>query len=466
LYDVVIVGAGPAGIFASFRLKEAIEAGADISALVLDAGPQVDRRHCIARERGRTCVRCSSCHLHSGWGGAGAFSDGKITLSPNVGGWMSKVVGQDRLCTLLDDVDKVFLEFGAPAELYGTDESKLEMWSHRAASADLRLEKNILRHMGTDLSMEVMKRMYGSIRKAVDVKLNTEVATIKKEDGRVVGISTQDGAFIPAKNVLLAPGRRGASWLAEQCSALGIPVSRNPVDLGVRVELPADAIRALTDDLYEPKLRFMSKSFDDPVRTFCVNPRGQVITEYYDDVVTVNGHSMKDGRTTNTNFALLVSTYFTEPFKDPISYGKSISRLANLISNGIVVQRLWDLLHGRRSTPERLSQSATVPTLKDATPGDLSFILPHRIMTDIIEMLRALDKLVPGVISVNTLLYGVEAKFYSSRVETDTSLQTPVTGLYVAGDGAGLTRGLSQSAASGLHAAERILSSREVAKPA
>jgi uncharacterized FAD-dependent dehydrogenase len=210
----------------------------------------------------------------------------------------------------------------------------------------------------------------------------------------------------------------------------------------------------------------MSKSFDDPVRTFCVNPRGEVITEYYDDVVTVNGHSMKNGKTANTNFALLVNNYFTEPFKDPISYGKYISRLANLISNGIVVQRLWDLLHGRRSTPERLSQSVTVPTLRDATPGDLSFILPHRIMTDIIEMLRALDKLAPGVISMNTLLYGVEAKFYSSRVGTDASLQTPVRGLYVAGDGAGLTRGLSQSAASGLHAAEGILSSRKVAKPA
>ncbi|HYA21829.1 MAG TPA: FAD-dependent oxidoreductase, partial [Thermoproteota archaeon] len=289
---------------------------------------------------------------------------------------------------------------------------------------------------------------------------------IKKEGGHVVGVSTKDGALIPAKNVLLAPGRRGASWLAGQCSALEIPVSRNPVDLGVRVELPADVIGPLTDDLYEPKLRFMSKSFDDPVRTFCVNPRGQVITEYYDDVVTVNGHSMKDGKTANTNLALLVNNYFTEPFKDPISYGKYIARLANLISNGIVIQRLWDLLHGRRSTPERLSQSATVPTLMDATPGDLSFILPHRIMTDIIEMLRALDKLAPGIISMNTLLYGVEAKFYSSRVGTDANLQTPVTGLYVAGDGAGLTRGLSQSAASGLHVAEGILGSREITKPA
>ena len=462
----MIVGAGPAGIFASFRFKEAIEAGADLSVLILDAGPQVEKRHCIARERGRTCVKCSSCHLHSGWGGAGAFSDGKITLSPGVGGWMSKVVGQERLSALLDNVDKVFLEFGAPPELYGTDEIKFESWSHKAALADLRLEKNVLRHMGTDLSMEVMRRMYGSIRKTVEVKLNTEVVAIKKEGGHVVGVSTKDGVLIPAKNVLLAPGRRGASWLAEQCSALEIPVSRNPVDLGVRVELPADVIGPLTDDLYEPKLRFMSKSFDDPVRTFCVNPRGQVITEYYDDVVTVNGHSMKDGKTANTNLALLVNNYFTEPFKDPISYGKYIARLANLISNGIVIQRLWDLLHGRRSTPERLSQSATVPTLMDATPGDLSFILPHRIMTDIIEMLRALDKLAPGIISMNTLLYGVEAKFYSSRVGTDANLQTPVTGLYVAGDGAGLTRGLSQSAASGLHVAEGILGSREITKPA
>ena len=466
MYDVAIVGAGPAGIFAGFRLKEVIEDGADLSALILDAGPQIEKRRCVARESGRTCAKCSSCHLHSGWGGAGAFSDGKITLSPDIGGWMSKVVGQERLSALLDRVDRIFLDFGAPAKLYGADGEKLDAWSRKAALADLRLEKNVLRHMGTDLSMEVMGRMYGSLRETVEVKLNTEVVAIKKENGHAAGVTTKDGEFIPAKNVLVAPGRRGATWLTAQCSALGVPVSSNPVDLGVRVELPADVIGPLTDDLYEPKLRFTSKSFNDPVRTFCVNPRGEVITEYYDDVVTVNGHSMKDGKTANTNFALLVSNYFTEPFKDPISYGKYISRLANLISNGIVVQRLWDLLHGRRSTPERLSQSATVPTLKDATPGDLSFILPHRIMTDIIEMLRALDKLAPGVISMDTLLYGVEAKFYSSRVGTDASLQTPVRGLYVAGDGAGLTRGLSQSAASGLHAAEGILRSRKVPKPA
>lgn len=459
MYDVAIVGAGPAGIYAGFRLKEAVESGADISALIIDAGPQVQKRHCVARELGRTCSKCPVCHLHSGWGGAGAFSDGKITLSPDVGGWMSKVTGQERLRDLLGRVDQVFLKFGAPSQLYGSDDERFELWSRRAALADLKLERNVLRHMGTDLSMEVMSRMYDSIRESIEVRLNTEVVAINRDGGHVTGVTTRGGEVIQARAVLVAPGRRGASWLAEQCSSLGIAVSRNPVDLGVRVELPADVMAPITDDLYEPKLRFISKSFDDPVRTFCVNPRGEVITEYYDDVVTVNGHSMKDGRTPNTNFALLVSNYFTEPFKDPISYGKYISRLANLLSNGIVVQRLWDLLHGRRSTPERLSRGATVPTLKDATPGDLSFIFPHRILTDIIEMLKALDRLAPGIVSMNTLLYGVEAKFYSSRVETDENLQTSVRGLFVAGDGAGLTRGLSQSAASGLHAAESILSS-------
>jgi len=459
LYDVVVVGAGPAGIYAGFKLKEAIENGTDLSALILDAGPSVDKRHCVARELGRTCSKCETCHLHSGWGGAGAFSDGKITLSPDVGGWMSSIIGQERLRDLLNDVDRIFLDFGAPNQIFGSDDEKFEFWSRKAALADLKLERNVLRHMGTDLSREVMARMYDSIHESIEVRLDTEVIAIDKEGGHASGVTLHDGEKIPAKAVLVAPGRKGASWLAGQCSSLGIPVTNNPVDLGVRVELPADVMGQITDDLYEPKLRFISKSFDDPVRTFCVNPRGEVITEYYDDVVTVNGHSMKDGKTSNTNFALLVSNRFTEPFKDPISYGKYISRLANLLSSGIVVQRLWDLLHGRRSTPERLSRAITVPTLKDATPGDLSFILPHRIMTDIIEMLKALDNLTPGVISMNTLLYGVEAKFYSSRVETDFALQTPVRGLYVAGDGAGLTRGLSQSAASGLYAAKQMISS-------
>jgi len=460
----VIVGAGPAGILAAFRLKDAIEAGADLPALMIDAGPQAEKRRCPAREVGKTCTRCSSCHLHSGWGGAGAFSDGKITLSPDVGGWMSRVIGVERLRTLLGRVDRVFLDFGAPDELYGADEEKTETWSRKAALADMKLETNVLRHMGTDLSMEVMGRMYSSLRDALEIRLNTEVVAVNKEGGRVSGVTLQDGEFIGAKNVLVGPGRRGAAWLAEQCSKLGIGVNRNPVDLGVRVELPAEVMAPITKDLYEPKLRFVSRSFDDPVRTFCVNPNGEVITEYYDDVITVNGHSMRDGRTSNTNFALLVSNYFTEPFKDPIAYGKYISRLANLISSGIVVQRLWDLLNGRRSTPERLSRSIAVPTLTDATPGDLSFILPHRMMTDIIEMLKAMDKLTPGIISMNTLLYGVEAKFYSSRAETGSDLQTSIGGLYVSGDGAGLTRGLSQSAASGLHAADGILSSMGLEK--
>ena len=459
MYDVVIVGAGPAGIFAGFGLKKAAESKVGLSVLILDAGPEATKRRCPARESGKTCTKCACCHLHTGWGGAGAFSDGKITLSPNVGGWMSRLVGQDRLVRLLDEVDKLFLEFGAPDQILGSDERKFDFWSRKAALAGMKLERNVLRHMGTDLSMKVMERMYASFRDSFEVRLNTEVVALNKEGGRISGVTLQGGEYIPAKRVLVAPGRRGAAWLADQCSKLGIRILRNPVDLGVRVELPAEVMDPITQDLYEPKLRFASTTFDDPVRTFCVNPRGEVITEYYDDVVTVNGHSMRDGRTCNTNFAVLVSNYFTEPFKYPIAYGKYISRLANLISNGIVVQRLWDLLHGRRSTPERLSESTVSPTLKDATPGDLSFILPHRIMTDIIEMLRALDKVTPGVISANTLLYGVEAKFYSSRVETDQGLQTSLVGLHVAGDGAGLTRGLSQSAASGLHASDCMLNS-------
>ncbi|MEM0076893.1 MAG: FAD-dependent oxidoreductase, partial [Thermoproteota archaeon] len=266
----------------------------------------------------------------------------------------------------------------------------------------------------------------------------------------------KSGEVVNAKAVLLAPGRIGAQWLSSEAKRLRIKTNRNPVDLGVRVELPYEVMAQITDDLYEPKLKFFSKTFDDYIRTFCVNPRGEVISEFYEDVVTVNGHSLKNGSSGNTNFAILVSTHFTEPFNDPIAFGKSIAKLANLISNGVIVQRLSDLLQGRRSTKERISKSIIEPTLKDATPGDLSFVLPHRILTDIIEMLRALDRLTPGVVSQNTLLYGVEAKFYSSRIETDEHLQTSVKGLFVAGDGAGITRGIAQAAASGMHAARSI----------
>ncbi|MGC8933956.1 MAG: NAD(P)/FAD-dependent oxidoreductase [Thermoproteota archaeon] len=456
LYDVIIGGAGPAGIFASLEFIRQTKGKKDLKVLVLDMGPDVERRYCPSRELHKTCIKCPICTLQSGWGGAGTFSDGKITLTPNVGGWLAELIGNEELTKLLKEVDNYFLEFGAPREIYGDDENKFEYWDKRAKLSDLKLERNILRHMGSDMSKQVLVNMRNFISKYVEIRLGTKIEEVVVEENRVRGVKLKSGETINAKAVLLAPGRIGAQWLSSEAKRLGIKTNRNPVDLGVRVELPYEVMAQITDDLYEPKLKFFSKTFDDYIRTFCVNPRGEVISEFYEDVVTVNGHSLKNGTSGNTNFAILVSTRFTEPFNDPIAFGKSIAKLANLISNGVIVQRLSDLLQGRRSTKERINKSITEPTLKDATPGDLSFVLPHRILTDIIEMLRALDKLTPGVVSQNTLLYGVEAKFYSSRIETDKYLQTSVKGLFVAGDGAGITRGIAQAAASGMHAARSI----------
>ncbi len=459
LYDALIIGAGPAGIFAGIRFLEAIENGADLSVLILDRGPDVPGRYCPARETSSICTKCSNCALQTGWGGAGTFSDGKITLTPSVGGWLSEFLGSNKVVDLLSDVDRYFLRFGAPDKLYGVDDEQFHIWSRRAALADLKLERNVLRHLGTDLCKDILTEMKRYLSKHIEIRLGERVQSINAENSKVRGISLSSGESIASRTILAAPGRYGATWLSSEASRLGLGLETNPVDLGIRAELPSEILAPLTDELYEPKLKYVSKTFDDTARTFCVNPCGQVITEYYDDVVTVNGHSLRNGSSPSTNFAILVSSFFTEPFKDPISYGKYIARLANIISDGIIVQRLWDLLQGQRSTSQRIGRSITVPTLKGATPGDISFVMPHRIMTDIVEMLKALDKMVPGVMSQNTLLYGVEAKFYSLRVQTDHGLQTSVKDLFVAGDGAGITRGLSQAAASGLSAADSMLRS-------
>lgn len=456
MYDAAIVGAGPAGIFAALKLLEGFERDAP-SLVLLDKGPDIDARRCPAIEDKSVCRRCGRCSLNSGWGGAGLFSDGKITLSPAIGGWLSEIIGERELMVLLKEVDDVLLRFGAPDVLHGLDREVFDIWHKKAALVGLRLERNVIRHIGTDVTKKILTSMRSYLDPHLELMLDQEVKHLIVDDGVVSGLELSDGSRLDAKYVIVAPGRLGSEWFLNECSRLGVRTFKNPVDLGVRVELPYEVFAPITDDLYEPKLKFTTKRFDDQVRTFCVNPRGEVITERYDDIITVNGHSLSMGSSDNTNFAILVSTNFTEPFKDPISFGKHIARLANNISSGVIVQRLGDLLKGRRSTQSRLERGLVVPTLHEATPGDLSFVLPFRILTDIVEMIRTMDKLIPNVASKDTLLYGVEAKFYSSRVETNRDLETTsVKNLFVAGDGAGLSRGLSQAAVSGLYVAKKI----------
>ncbi|RLI06759.1 FAD-dependent oxidoreductase [Candidatus Bathyarchaeota archaeon] len=452
-FDVVVVGAGPAGLFTALGLVE--EGGFEIA--ILDRGPDIGERRCPAWETG-VCSRCRICSLLSGWGGAGAFSDGKLTYSPDVGGWLADMVGKEKLAELMERVDEIYLRFGAPRKLYGEDEDEVAEFSRRAAKVGLELVPQRVRHLGTDGCLRVLEAMRSYLGRETEVRMGTEVSEVLARDGEVLGVKTADGEVLRSKYVVLAPGRGGAGWLKMVASRLGLKTEVNPIDVGLRVEVPSVVMEEFTDALYEPKLVYYSRRFDDKVRTFCVAPHGSVITEYYDGVITVNGQSFSDRSrwTENTNFAILVSAAFTEPFEDPIAYGKHLASLTNLISGSVLVQRLGDLLRGRRSTPERLERSRVKPTLPSATPGDLAFVMPYRFLTDILEMLKALDALMPGVYERHTLLYGVEVKFYSLRLEVGPGLETPIRGLFAAGDGAGLTRGLVQASASGLLVAEEI----------
>jgi len=447
-YDVVIVGAGPAGIFAALELTR--QPGLHV--VMLEKGLDLPQRIAPAPEGRRQRVG----PINSGWGGAGAWSDGKLTLSCEVGGQLCALLPPADLEPLISQVDGIYVHFGAPDRLYGTSDQALRELADRAALADLELVPTRIRHMGTEHCGQVLQAMRETLGERVEIRTGTAAAELIVDGSTVQGVRTAKGDF-RARYAIVAPGRDGAAWLTKETERLRLPRVDNPVDVGVRVELAAATFLPLTQEAYEPKLIFYSKRFDDRVRTFCVCPYGEVVMETSDDVITVNGHSYADTQTENTNFALLVTTHFTEPFHEPIAYGRYLARLANLLSDGVIVQRLGDLKSGRRSTPQRISRGLVRPTLPEATPGDLSFALPYRYLTDITEMLDALDHLAPGTAGRHTLLYGVEVKFYSARPRLSPQLETEVHNLFAIGDGAGVTRGLVQASASGLVAAREIL---------
>lgn len=450
-YDVIVIGAGPAGIFAALELL----GNPDLRVVIIEKGRSIDKRRCPSGQM--NCKGCKRCDVMSGWGGAGAFSDGKLTLTGEVGGWLGQYVPEGTLHTLLHDADRLWLKFGADTVTHGPDTAQADRLIALAQHADMHLVPMTIRHLGTDRSPAVLGAMYDYLINAgIEVLCDTDVSTILSREGRATGVELADGRVLTARYVIAAPGREGAEWLTGQAERLGLILSNNQVDIGVRVECPASIMEPLTDELYEAKLIYDSPTFNDKVRTFCMNPYGEVTIESYGDVVTVNGHSYSQARTPYTNFAVLVSQHFTEPFHEPITYGRSIARLANLLGEGILVQRLADLRAGRRSTPERIVESGVEPTLRGATPGDLASVLPYRTLTDIVEFLDAMDELAPGIADGSTLLYGVEVKFYSSCVQVDANLETPIGGLYAVGDGAGITRGLLQSSASGMVAARAI----------
>ena len=458
-YDVVIIGAGPSGAFCAYEL---MEKKPDLKVLIIEKGRRIEKRECPKR-RTKVCVGCKPCSITTGFAGAGAFSDGKLSLSPDVGGNLPEILGYDRTVELLKESDNIYLKFGADTKVYGVDKEKeIREIRRKAITANLKLIECPIRHLGTEEGYKIYARMQEHLlNSGVEMLFDTMVDDILIEDNCAKGVITDKGDTIYADEIVSAVGREGADWFSHICDNHGIETQVGTVDIGVRVEVRDEVMDFLNKNLYEAKLVYHTPTFDDKVRTFCTNPSGEVATEYYDHgLAVVNGHAYKsaDRKTSNTNFALLVSKNFTKPFKTPIEYGKQIAQLSNMLCDGrILVQTFGDFKRGRRTTEERLCRNNLIPTLKDAVPGDLSLVFPHRIMVDIEEMIMALDKVTPGIASDETLLYGVEVKFYSNKVVVNKDFETSVCGLRAIGDGASVTRGLQQASANGISVARSIL---------
>lgn len=457
-YDVVIIGAGPGGIFSAYEFAKKKP---ELKVAVFEAGYSLEKRKCpIDGVKIKSCINCPTCAIMNGFGGAGAFSDGKYNITNDFGGTLYEYIGKEKAIELMKYVDDINVSHGGQdTRMFSTAGSEFKKI---CMQNKLTLLEASVRHLGTDINYVVLQNLYNELKEHVDFYFHTPVEMLEVlEDGyKVIYKEDDKEQSVSCKKCIISVGRSGSKWMEHICNELDIPTSSNRVDIGVRVELPAVIFAHLTDQLYESKIVYRTEKFEDRIRTFCMNPYGIVVNENTNGIVTVNGHSFEDPskRTENTNFALLVSKHFSEPFKDSNGYGESIARLSNMLGGGVIVQRFGDLERGRRSNAKRIEEGTVRPTLA-ATPGDLSLVLPKRIMDGIIEMIYALDKIAPGTANDDTLLYGVEVKFYNMEVKLDENLETNHKGLYVIGDGSGVTHSLSHASASGVFVAQKIIES-------
>ncbi|MFA9397688.1 MAG: NAD(P)/FAD-dependent oxidoreductase [Clostridiaceae bacterium] len=452
IYDVVIVGAGASGVFAAYELAKADK---NLNILMIEKGHTLEKRKCpIDGKKIKSCINCKTCNIMNGFGGSGSLSDGKYNITNNFGGELYKYIGEEEALNLMEYVDEVNCSLGdTNAKLFSTENSNLK---NEALKYDLHLLDAKVRHFGTDGNLVILSNMYEYLKTRISIKFDCTVIDIEKnEEGFLTKTDKED---IKSKYLILSTGRSGSKWISKTCEKLDIETRSNRVDIGIRVEIPAATFAHITDDVYESKIVYRTEKYSDLVRTFCMNPYGQVVNENTNGIVTVNGHSYEDKKlqSNNTNFALLVANNFTEPFKNSNEYGESIARLSNMLGGGVLVQRFEDLVKGRRTTEHRISKSFLKPTL-NATPGDLSLVIPKRQLDDIIEMIYALDKIAPGTANGDTLLYGVEVKFYNSKVEVSNNLETKIKGLFILGDCSGVTHSLSQASASGVYVARYLL---------